>query len=251
MFNKICLILAILASGGALAVSHFVLQPKIDEIKDGKKKAEDAATEAGAAKEKAQAETKTAKADLAKKSDDLKSTQSQLSSARGEAKQAKEEASAKAEEAQKLGGEVEKLKQDYKEVSDNHPVQEIKRVFKELPDVKEKLTNTKSELDLVAADNRKLRNIIAEINPPKEGVKLPPDLSGKVKSVDPKWAFVILDVKLDQGAMYGGVMLVHRDGKYVARVRLVDVQSTYSVANILKDSQKDDILEGDVVVVPK
>jgi hypothetical protein len=80
-------------------------------------------------------------------------------------------------------------------------------------------------------------------------VVLPAGLKGKVLAVDPKFEFVVLDIGGDNGVLERGEMLVSRSGKLVAKVRIMSVRSSTSVANVMADWKQADIMEGDLVTV--
>ncbi|HXG46051.1 MAG TPA: hypothetical protein VNO52_00370, partial [Methylomirabilota bacterium] len=82
---------------------------------------------------------------------------------------------------------------------------------------------------------------------PTSDVPLDPGTKGKVLVVDPKWDFVVLDIGERENLRANGVMMVHRNGKLVAKVRIVSVQGTRSIANILPGWKLDEVLEGDTV----
>ena len=77
---------------------------------------------------------------------------------------------------------------------------------------------------------------------------LPPGLKGKVVAVDPKWNFVVLDIGERQGVLENAEMLVNRNGKLVAKVRITSVHPNSSVANILPAWAQADVMEGDQVI---
>jgi hypothetical protein len=83
---------------------------------------------------------------------------------------------------------------------------------------------------------------------PNRPVQLPATLIGKILVADPKWDFVILSVGADQGAIQRGEMLVNRDGKLVAKVRITSVQKDRCIANVLPGWKLGDVLEGDQVI---
>jgi hypothetical protein len=125
--------------------------------------------------------------------------------------------------------------------------------------IKALLDNLKTSQDAVAAleDEKKIlnRNIVVlenklEILTGKEDyiVKLPPDTKGSVLAVDPKWNFVVLDLGSDKGMLEGGVLMVHRNSKLVGKVRIREVMSNRSVANLMAGWQLGDIEEGDQVI---
>ena len=86
------------------------------------------------------------------------------------------------------------------------------------------------------------------IKHPDHHVELPATLVGKVLVTDPKWDFVVLNVGEDQGALSNGELLVSRDGKLVAKVKITSVQKDRSIANIVPGSKLGEVLEGDKVI---
>ena len=79
-------------------------------------------------------------------------------------------------------------------------------------------------------------------------VMLPEGLKGQVVSVDPKFQFVVLNIGEDQGARTHGEMLVSRNGKFIGKVHISNVDKTQSVANILPGWQQGEVMEGDQVI---
>lgn len=79
-------------------------------------------------------------------------------------------------------------------------------------------------------------------------VPLPPGLRGKVLVSDPKWNFVVINVGEDQGVLEQGELLVNRDGKLVAKVKVRTVQKDRSIANIIPGWQLGEVVEGDQVI---
>src|SRR5262249_28024129 len=99
-----------------------------------------------------------------------------------------------------------------------------------------KLTNALEELALYRGGNEDV------------DLPLPANIRGKVVAVDPKWSFVVLDVGSDQGVREKGVLLVSRNSKLVAKVKVTSVQGGRSVANIVPGWKIGELLEGDLVV---
>ena len=79
-------------------------------------------------------------------------------------------------------------------------------------------------------------------------VPLTPGLRGKIVAVDPKYNFVVLDIGQDQGAKARGVMMVDKDGKLLGKVRITSVSKNQSVANIIPEWKRGNIMEGDEVL---
>jgi hypothetical protein len=92
------------------------------------------------------------------------------------------------------------------------------------------------------------KNELAIFKTPEYVVPLPPGLHGKVLVTDPKWNFVIINVGQEQGVLEHGEMLVNRNGKLVAKVKVRSVQKDRSIANVLPGWQLGEVLEGDQVI---
>ncbi|MGI8966248.1 MAG: hypothetical protein ACR2H1_09210, partial [Limisphaerales bacterium] len=79
-------------------------------------------------------------------------------------------------------------------------------------------------------------------------VELPAGLKGKIVAVDPKYDFVVLDIGGNQGVLERGEMLVNRNGKLIAKVRIFSVEPTRSIATILPAWKQANVVEGDQVL---
>ena len=73
-------------------------------------------------------------------------------------------------------------------------------------------------------------------------------MKGKVLVVDPKWNFVVLDVGEKQGAVQNGVLMISRNSKLVAKVRIMNVLADRSIANIMPGWKLAEVMEGDYVL---
>jgi hypothetical protein len=65
--------------------------------------------------------------------------------------------------------------------------------------------------------------------------------------VDPKYNFVVLDIGSNKGVEPRGVLVVSRNSKLVAKVRVASVQPDRSIANIIPGWKLDEVMEGDQV----
>lgn len=98
---------------------------------------------------------------------------------------------------------------------------------------------------------RQLGRVQAQLNQyidPNRPIPLPATLAGKVLVSDPKWDFVVINVGDDQGAVENGELLVNRDGKLVAKIKITSVQKDRSIANVLPGWKLGEVLEGDQVI---
>ena len=79
-------------------------------------------------------------------------------------------------------------------------------------------------------------------------VELPLGLKGKVLVVDPKWNFVVLDIGEKKGVLRNGILMVSRDNKLVAKVKVVTVEQERCIANIMPGWKLSDVAENDLVI---
>ena len=110
-------------------------------------------------------------------------------------------------------------------------------------------------VDVVEDEKKVLQRQLARVQTeldvyknPDKPVELPASLVGKILVADPKWDFVVLNVGADQGAQEHGEMLVNRDGKLVAKVRITSVQKDRCIANVMPGWKLGEVLEGDQVI---
>ncbi len=79
-------------------------------------------------------------------------------------------------------------------------------------------------------------------------VFLPGGLKTKVLLYDPKWQFVVLDTGREQGMVPDAELLVGRDGRFVAKVKISKVDQSQSIGNLVPGWQLGDITEGDLAI---
>jgi hypothetical protein len=79
-------------------------------------------------------------------------------------------------------------------------------------------------------------------------VILPAGLKGVVMAVDPKYDFVVLNIGDDQGVKERGEMMVERKGRLLGKVKISSVEKNRSVASIMPEWKKGQIMEGDQVI---
>jgi small-conductance mechanosensitive channel len=129
------------------------------------------------------------------------------------------------------------------------PVEKIRSTLAQLSEVREQREALQAENEVFARQIRTLKNELAKYNPEYEReVELPAGLKGEVVAVDPKWNFVVLNIGEEQGVLKRGKMMVHRNGKLLAKVEIVEVENDRCIANILPGWQQADIMEGDQAV---
>ena len=123
-------------------------------------------------------------------------------------------------------------------------------------DLREAVANNNALLDENSLLNRRIVRIQSDLDRYTKGVQmvmLPEELKGKVTAVDPKWDFVILDIGSENEVQEQGELLVSREGRLIARVRVNSVEPSYSIASVIPGwlTDGEEIIEGDTVMVAK
>jgi hypothetical protein len=249
MLIRIALIVAILAGLAAAGINFVQVKQKIEtEItqREFEKNAKEAAQHSLAATNKI----------LVQVSADLKNTKAELTST----KSARDQAVAEAEDAKKradtaAAGEA-KAKADLIKTQDELatwralgiPVEQIRATLASLKTVTAEKEAVETEKKVLVAKVNQLQSKLNEILLPDYTVELPEGLRGTVKVVDPKYDFVLLDIGLKQDVRENGQLLVNRNGRLVAKVKIQSVQTDYSIANVMPGWKLADIMEGDLVL---
>ena len=193
---------------------------------------------------------------LAKTNAILKQTQAELASTKEERDRAVAEAADKTKKLELVTTERDNIRKDrdqaqaeleaYK-LTDLTPQQIIamNKQYKELQKENDLLGKIALErMHKIQA----LTNELAIYKTPDYVVPLPAGLKGKVLVTDPKWNFVVLDVGQDQGVLAYGEMLVNRDGRLVAKVKVRSVQKDRCIANVMPGWQLGEVMEGDQAI---
>lgn len=249
MLLRISLILAILAGLAVGTINFVFVKDKIETIE--KQRAEEKG-----AKEVAQKDARETHQALNKTTAELKQTQTELASTKEERDKAVAEATSEKKRADTVTMERDKARKERDDAqaelaafraTDLKPEQiiAINKQYKELQ------KSFDGALEENALLNRKivaLTNELAIYKTPDYQVPLPANLHGKVLVTDPKWNFVIISVGQDQGVLEHGELLVNRNGKLVAKVKVRSVQKDRSVANIMPGWQLGPVMEGDQVI---
>jgi hypothetical protein len=250
MLVKGSLIVAILAGLGILAISHFQVAEKIGTLKT-----------------------------------DLSSTQEQLTASQAEATTAKKDAKDSKDLAQKTARELAETAANLEGMTSKAGMLETRAVTAEtqLTTTSSNLATTVRELagwkalglpseqiSVLLKEHKEATNAISALEEEKgvmskkigtlnarlakyEGGKEPPPalpatLRGKVISVDRKWDFVVLDIGSNNQVVERGEMLISRDGRLVAKIRITTVEANRAVANVLTAWKQGDVEVGDVAL---
>ena len=251
MLLRISLVIAVLAGVGAFYISHVQVNEKIvtitTERDDNKKRADEqtaAATKAKAEAKKSKEEFDKASKELEEKTTALEDTAKKLAEQQKRANQASEALTAVTKERNEAQQEVNAFKL-------------IGLTFEQIRGLRDDLKKAAAERDTFVVENKiLLRNLTTVETELKRYtgdrepvVPLPIGLKGKIVVVDPKWDFVVLDIGGNQGVLENGKMLVNRNGRLVATVKITRVEPNRSIANIIPDLKQSEVMEGDQVIV--
>ena len=245
---RLCLVLAILAGIGVIVVSQVVLKPQIEGIRDTRDKNKQGWDKAEGDKKKLNRELTDTQTKLKKTEGDLDTTKSALANT---TKQLEDETKRKNE----LAMAIEKLKAQLKGVEDElaawkalgYTVEQIAGVIKELNLIKANNEALLEENKVFKSRIDRLEREIADLRGSGVDPVMPASARGRVLVVDPKWDFLVLDVGSSLGLKDKGVLLVSRNGSLIAKVRVMNVQTNRSIANIMPGWKLKDVMEGDQV----
>src|SRR6185312_4649071 len=126
--------------------------------------------------------------------------------------------------------------------------QEALSVAKDMKALQDRMDAVEDEKKVLQRQLTRVQNELNIYVNPGAHVKLPASLVGKILVTDPKWDFVVLNVGEDQGVLDHGELLVSRDGKLVAKIKITSVQKDRSIGNIEPGSKLGEVLEGDKVI---
>lgn len=250
MLSRISLIVAIIAGLAVGALNFVKIKENITTLRT------DLANETSA-RQSAESERDQTKATLDKTNAELNQTKQSLETANSQREKAVSEAAAQSRRVAQLTDELnetKKVRDDaqadlarYKNTG--RSPEQILALDKSLKDAKD--AQAEAEL-LIAAANKKIKKLEIDLEPFIKGrepiVYLPAELKGKVVVSDPKWDFVVVNIGEDQGVLEKGELLVNRNGKLVAKVKVTSVQKDRAVANVMPGWKLGEPLEGDQVI---
>jgi len=249
MLLKVSLVVAILASIATLVVSHLQVATGITTLKDTLSQTQNdlVRSQEEAATEKKNA--RVARDEAEKTSRELEETRSSLETAARNWKEQQERAD-KFEEDWKRSTAM--LNDSQRELAAwgalAIPVEQVRNRLAELTKIREANEALGEEKKVMI---RKINTLQARIDIYELGKDIVPDMPrvhGKVVAVDSQWDFVVLDIGGDQGLVERGELLVNRDGKLVAKVRITSVEPKRAIANVLPEWKQADVVEGDLVM---
>jgi hypothetical protein len=249
MLIRISLIVAIIAGLAVGALNFIKVKEKITTLQDNLKTQTDL-------KEKALADAAATHKELNKTVAELKTTKQTLEVTTAEKAKAEADLATQTKRADKLTEDLAKAR---KERDDSQAElaaynatglkpQDIVAINKQYKGLQDALAGAQDENKLLGQKIKKVENELALYKEPERFVVLPAALKGKVLVMDPKWNFVILNVGEDQGVLEYGELLINRNGKLVAKVKVRSVQKDRCIANVMPGWQLGEVMEGDQVI---
>jgi len=125
-------------------------------------------------------------------------------------------------------------------------------LFSEISDLSEKVKVAEGENKLLATAKDKAEAELKKLRETEElrrpGATKSISLSGKIVAVNPTWNFVILDLGKNDQMVEGLSMVVYRGEKMIGKVKVVTVDATTSVADLLPGTPAQAIEVGDQVI---
>lgn len=249
MLLRLSLVIAIIAAL-AVGVLNFVM------VKEKIETTEKHRAEEEAAKLDAQGKLTKATQDLEKTTADLNTAKEALATSTSERDKAQAEVASLAKQKIELTDRVARFTQERDEaraelarfVATGQTPAQILGFVGQIKRLQEAIEVANTETKLLAQKLRGTEVKLAKLIDPTILVPLPPDLKGKVIASDPKWDFVVLDVGEDQGVLEDGELLVNRNGRFVAKIRVRTVEKGRCIANVMPGYRLAEVMEGDQVL---
>ncbi len=250
MLLRVFLIVAILAGIGVIVISQVQLRPHIQGIIDER-------TENAKQRDDQKKRANKAETDLKETKGKLSETETKLGDTEKQLVDANTKVADESKRANGLQEDLGKTKMLLKDSQQNIaawealgiPVEQVKTVIakeKQLRVANDALEEEKKIL------SRKVVSLNTELEKWTKGddreVVLPTGLRGKILVVDPKWNFVVLNIGEKDGVLQNGIMMVSRESRLLAKVRIMSVQSDRCIANILPGWRLGEVSEGDQVL---
>jgi hypothetical protein len=249
MLIRISLIVAILGGLGVAGIDFFVLKDQITKtIADRDTFHGNWQTELGEHKK------------FEKLAKDTQSKLDKTTQELGVARQERDNAVAKQADAEKnLAVSQDNLKKTQEELDATKdklaawdalgiPITQARDILNSLKRVQDEEAALQTEKDIIYSKCVKLQSKLDDVLGVNTDPEMPDGLRGKVLAVDPKYDFVVLDIGTKSGAVMNGKLLVNRNGKLVAKLKITeDVQSDRCIANVMPGWKLSDVMEGDEV----
>jgi hypothetical protein len=250
MLIKVSLIVAIIAAIGTLVVTQLPVAEKITALNTELDTTKTSLTAAEADATKSKSELKVVREVAEKTGKQLAETTANLEVASSKATSQENRANRAETELNKTKTELTESQRDlasWKALG--RPVDQIEKALGDLVKANvanEALTEEKRVI------SRKLTQTEARLQKYEGDKDMAPDMpagiKGKIVAVNPEWDFVVLDIGGNQGLVERGELLVNREGKLVAKLRITAVEANRAIANVLPAWKQSSVVEGDLVM---
>ena len=249
MLIRISLIVAIIAGLAVGALNFTKIKNTITELRTHLKEQTDRADTAERNLAHTKTELKTATNELAQVKVELTNTKKERDTAVAAVTDLKKQLSTVQDNLAKSDKDLTdaKIELDKYHSAFKTP-QEALSAAKDVKAMEDRVAAIEDEKKILQRQNNRLQTRLDIYEHPEQHVKLPAALVGKILVADPKWDFVVLNVGEDQGAIENGELLVNRDGKLVAKVKITSVQKDRCIANVIPGWKLGEVIEGDQVI---
>jgi hypothetical protein len=248
MLLRICLILTIVAGLFTAYLGFFPVKEIITTTREARDDFHTKLTAETDLYTKTAATLKKTKSDLDSTTAKLTATQGELDTANAKNADLEKQTADLTTNLAKMTVRADTAEQTLAKWDQLPPPEQVHSIIEELGQAKKELVAIHAENKLLAASRddyaEKWNRIFGATAP----VTMPKGLKGVVMAVDPKYDFVVLSIGDDQGVKERGELMVERKGKLLGKVRVSSVQKDRSVATIMSEWKRGQIMEGDMVI---
>ncbi len=249
IFFRASLFFAIIFGAGSFYVSQFEVKKKITGLETDLEATQTELTSAESGQRKAVGDKRNAESAQQEAEEELLTVRDQFDQARKsliEQRSRAEENSVRANELDRRLLETERNLSAWEALTIK--VEDVKNLAGKIAILKEQSSAFSQENGILLKGNRILQAELDRYEGKKTKVLLKADLKGEVTAVDPKWNFIVINIGDQDDVLKGGELLVSREGKLIGKVIVTSVEKNRSIANVLPDWSRNDILEGDQVI---
>jgi hypothetical protein len=254
MYLRIALVIALVAGLASVGVNYTQVKEKIETLQSDLSSTKDTLSTT-------QRDLSSTKTTLRETQDNLKETTASLVDTRAQLDETANRLSESEKLAQQKMADLERTEKSLTDANSklsrwNALGLEPEGVRQMQADLRDAVVNNTALLEENSLLNRRIVRVQSDLDRYTKGVQmvmLPEDLKGKVTAVDPKWDFVVLDIGSESDVQEQGELLVSREGRLIARVRVNSVDTNYSIASVMPGwlTDGETIIEGDTVMAAK
>lgn len=119
----------------------------------------------------------------------------------------------------------------------------------QLAELNDRIGSLEDQVAQLEEENGMLENQLAKYERETAGtITMKPGTTASIVYANADWNFVIIDIGSIAGAQPNAEMIIHRNDNMVGKIRLSAVRDNISIAEVLPESQKETIKEGDHVL---